>query len=128
MWGTNVLLALINLLVVCYLQMWILAAQFEVRQQRLDAARKILGMSLGMCPKDRTYKAYIEVSTVCSALDYNIDTVTSCTDHAQSSVIAACPPSAITQRELQNQQVAHHFVAEVCQARKPLVICGHTAS
>lgn len=45
-----------------YLQMWILAAQFEVRQLRLDAARKILGLSLGMCPKDRTYKAYIEVS------------------------------------------------------------------
>lgn len=42
--------------------MWILAAQFEVRQLRLDAARKILGLSLGMCPKDRTYKAYIEVS------------------------------------------------------------------
>ena len=45
------------------LQMWILAAQFEVRQLRLDAARKILGLSLGMCPKDRTYKAYIEVNT-----------------------------------------------------------------
>ncbi len=45
-----------------FLQMWILAAQFEVRQMRLDAARRILGMSLGMCPKDRTYKAYIEVS------------------------------------------------------------------
>ena len=44
------------------MQMWILAAQFELRQLRLDAARKILGMSLGMCPKDRTYKAYIEVS------------------------------------------------------------------
>ena len=43
------------------MQMWILAAQFELRQLRLDAARKILGMSLGMCPKDRTYKAYIEV-------------------------------------------------------------------
>ncbi|DBA78970.1 hypothetical protein WJX77_006390 [Trebouxia sp. C0004] len=44
-----------------FAKMWILAAQFEVRQQRLDAARKILGMSLGMCPKDRTYKAYIEI-------------------------------------------------------------------
>ena len=47
----------------CCFQMWILAAQFEVRQLRLDAARRILGMSLGMCPKDRTYKAYIEVSS-----------------------------------------------------------------
>ncbi len=79
---------LVNLLVVHYLQMWILAAQFEVRQQRLDAARKILGMSLGMCPKDRTYKAYIEVST---ALEYQIDITTSCTDQAQCSVAAAFP-------------------------------------
>lgn len=45
----------------CVVQIWILAAQFEVRQLRMVEARKILGMSLGMCPKDRTYKAYIEV-------------------------------------------------------------------
>ena len=32
-------------------QIWIMAAQFEIRQMRLDAARKILGMALGMCPK-----------------------------------------------------------------------------
>lgn len=35
------------------LQIWIMAAQFEIRQLRLDAARKILGMALGMCPKVR---------------------------------------------------------------------------
>lgn len=33
--------------------MWVLAAQFEVRQLRLDAARKILGMAIGMAPKVR---------------------------------------------------------------------------
>lgn len=49
------------------LQIWILAAQFEVRQLRMVEARKILGMSLGMCPKDRTYKAYIEVGCLSSA-------------------------------------------------------------
>ena len=52
----------------CVLQIWILAAQFEVRQRRMVEARKILGMSLGMCPKDRTYKAYIEVSCLTSAV------------------------------------------------------------
>lgn len=35
-------------------QMWVLAAHFEVRQLRLDAARKILGMAIGMAPKART--------------------------------------------------------------------------
>lgn len=49
------------------LQIWILAAQFEVRQLRMVEARKILGMSLGMCPKDRTYKAYIEVACLAPA-------------------------------------------------------------
>ena len=34
-------------------KVWIMAAQFEIRQLRLDAARKILGMSIGMCPKVR---------------------------------------------------------------------------
>lgn len=32
-------------------KIWIMAAQFEIRQLRLDAARKILGMGIGMCPK-----------------------------------------------------------------------------
>jgi crooked neck len=32
-------------------KVWIMAAQFEIRALRLDAARKILGMALGMCPK-----------------------------------------------------------------------------
>ena len=49
------------------LQIWILAAQFEVRQLRMVEARKILGMSLGLCPKDRTYKAYIEVGCLAPA-------------------------------------------------------------
>ena len=55
-------------------QIWILAAQFEVRQLRMVEARKILGMSLGMCPKDRTYKAYIEVGcpTLIAAFPYTL--------------------------------------------------------
>ncbi|KAJ9514841.1 hypothetical protein QJQ45_028615, partial [Haematococcus lacustris] len=41
--------------------LWVLAAKLEVRAKRLDAARKILGMAIGMAPKDRTFKAYIEL-------------------------------------------------------------------
>ena len=41
------------------LQIWLMAAQFEVRQLRLDAARKILGMALGLCPKDKIFTSYI---------------------------------------------------------------------
>ena len=43
----------------CILQIWLMAAKFEIRQHRLDAARKILGMALGLCPKDKTFNSYI---------------------------------------------------------------------
>ena len=43
------------------LQIWIYAAQFEIRQQRLDAARKILGMAIGLCPKDKLFNFYIDL-------------------------------------------------------------------
>ena len=45
----------------------------------MTEARKILGMSLGMGPKDRTYKAYIEVNcqrffhTVIMLFDFTCD-------------------------------------------------------
>ncbi|KAL4860107.1 Crooked neck-like protein 1 [Chlorella vulgaris] len=42
-------------------KIWIMAAQFEIRQLRLDAARKILGMAIGMCPKNKLFKSYIEM-------------------------------------------------------------------
>ena len=44
-----------------HVQVWLLAAQLEVRQLRLDSARKILGMALGMCPKHKLFKAYIDL-------------------------------------------------------------------
>ena len=40
-------------------QVWILAAQFEIRQLQLTSARKILGTAIGMCPKARLFKEYI---------------------------------------------------------------------
>lgn len=48
-------------LVLLLLQLWVLAAKLEVRCQRLDAARRILGTALGVAPKDKTFKAYIEL-------------------------------------------------------------------
>lgn len=43
-----------------FAKVWIMAAQFEIRQQRLDAARRILGIAIGTCPKDKLFKAYID--------------------------------------------------------------------
>ncbi|GAA5830801.1 hypothetical protein JCM11251_001079 [Rhodosporidiobolus azoricus] len=40
---------------------WLQFAEFEVRQQDLDAARKVLGMAIGMAPKEKLFKEYIEL-------------------------------------------------------------------
>ncbi|GAA6047031.1 hypothetical protein JCM3770_004161 [Rhodotorula araucariae] len=44
-----------------FAKVWIQFAEFEVRQQELDAARKILGMAIGMAPKEKLFKEYIEL-------------------------------------------------------------------
>lgn len=39
----------------------LMKAHFEVRQMQLQAARKTLGQAIGMCPKDKLFKGYIEL-------------------------------------------------------------------
>jgi crooked neck len=36
-------------------------SKFEIRQKNLQSARKILGQAIGMCPKDKLFKGYIEL-------------------------------------------------------------------
>ncbi|KAF5835195.1 crooked neck-like protein 1-like protein [Dunaliella salina] len=42
-------------------KLWVLAANLEIRAKRVDAARRIMGMAVGMAPKDKTFKSYIEM-------------------------------------------------------------------
>lgn len=42
-------------------KIWLFFAQFEIRQKNLPAARKILGTSIGMCPRDKLFRGYIEL-------------------------------------------------------------------
>lgn len=44
-----------------FAKVWLLFAQFEMRQMNLQAARKSLGRSIGMCPKDKLFKGYIDL-------------------------------------------------------------------
>ena len=44
-----------------FAKLWLMAAQFEVRRLDLPAARKMLGVAIGMCPKERLFKGYIEL-------------------------------------------------------------------
>jgi len=44
-----------------FAKMWLLAAQFEIRQKALTTARKILGTAIGKCPKDKLFRGYIDL-------------------------------------------------------------------
>ncbi|XP_023230969.1 crooked neck-like protein 1 [Centruroides sculpturatus] len=44
-----------------FAKIWLFAAQFEIRQKSLPAARKLLGTSIGMCPKDKLFRGYIDL-------------------------------------------------------------------
>lgn len=44
-----------------FAKVWILFAHFEIRQIDLSAARKILGVAIGKCPKDKLFRAYIDL-------------------------------------------------------------------
>lgn len=46
-----------------FAKIWLLKATFEVRQLNLAGARKTLGQAIGMCPKDKLFKGYIELET-----------------------------------------------------------------
>lgn len=57
----NTCLALIPHKKFTFAKMWVLAAQFEIRQGELTAARKLLGRAIGMCPKDKIFNGYIDL-------------------------------------------------------------------
>lgn len=42
-------------------KMWLLYAQFEIRCKNLQVARKTLGMAIGMCPRDKLFRGYIDL-------------------------------------------------------------------
>ncbi|KAL5009397.1 hypothetical protein ScPMuIL_014978 [Solemya velum] len=44
-----------------FAKIWLMFAQFELRQKNLQAARRILGTSIGKCPKNKLFRGYIEL-------------------------------------------------------------------
>ncbi|KAJ3048483.1 Crooked neck-like protein 1 [Rhizophlyctis rosea] len=44
-----------------FAKIWLLYAKFLIRQKDLLAARKTLGAAIGMCPKEKLFKGYIEL-------------------------------------------------------------------
>lgn len=42
-------------------KIWLLYAQFEIRHKNLQQARRALGTAIGMCPRDKLFRGYIEL-------------------------------------------------------------------
>lgn len=52
-----------------FAKVWIAFANFEIRQHRLDAARKVYGHAIGMAPSDKLYESYIELEMQLGNID-----------------------------------------------------------
>jgi len=52
-----------------FAKLWVHSAHFEVRQGKVDAARKLLGFSIGRCPKDKLFKEYIQLELQLGEVD-----------------------------------------------------------
>lgn len=65
----NFVLKLIPHKVFTFAKIWVMAAKFEVRQKNLPAARKLLGAAIGMCPKEKLFKEYIEFEILLREFD-----------------------------------------------------------
>jgi crooked neck len=44
-----------------FAKLWVLKAQFEIRQGQIDKARKTMGTAIGMCSKNKLFRAYIDI-------------------------------------------------------------------
>ncbi|KAJ3218569.1 Crooked neck-like protein 1 [Clydaea vesicula] len=44
-----------------FAKVWLLQAKYFIRLKELTKARKVLGRAIGMCPKDKLFKGYIEL-------------------------------------------------------------------
>ncbi|WCJ34756.1 Pre-mRNA-splicing factor CLF1 [Euphorbia peplus] len=52
-----------------FAKIWLLAAQYEIRQLNLQGARQILGNAIGKAPKDKIFKKYIEIELQLGNID-----------------------------------------------------------
>uniref|UniRef100_A0A6N2JXC9 Suppressor of forked domain-containing protein n=1 Tax=Salix viminalis TaxID=40686 RepID=A0A6N2JXC9_SALVM len=52
-----------------FAKIWLLAAQFEIRQLNLNGARQVLGTAIGKAPKDKIFKKYIEIEMQLGNID-----------------------------------------------------------
>ncbi|CAG8474804.1 334_t:CDS:10 [Paraglomus occultum] len=71
-----------------FAKIWLLYAQFEIRRLNLQTARKTLGRAIGMCPKDRLFKGYIEFELQLREFDRCRTLYTKYLEHAPANCYA----------------------------------------
>lgn len=52
-----------------FAKVWVLYAKFLIRQRDVSAARRVLGESLGKCPKKKLFRSYIELELMMGEID-----------------------------------------------------------
>ena len=52
-----------------FAKLWILYAQFLVRQKQIDRARKVMGQAIGRCPRRKVFKAYAQMEEKLAQFD-----------------------------------------------------------
>ncbi|XP_053594028.1 protein crooked neck-like [Microplitis demolitor] len=57
----EVCLKLIPHKIFTFAKIWLMYAKFEIRRKNLTLARKTLGRSLGVCPKNKLFRGYIDL-------------------------------------------------------------------
>ncbi len=52
-----------------FTKLWILYAHFHLRNKNIDLARKVFGMSIGITPREKIFKAYVELEMQLGNID-----------------------------------------------------------
>jgi len=52
-----------------FTKMWILYAHFHLRNKNLEGSRKVFGKSIGLCPREKIFKAYVELEMQLGNID-----------------------------------------------------------
>ncbi|KAJ7378538.1 Crooked neck-like protein 1 [Desmophyllum pertusum] len=77
-------------------KVWLLYAQFEIRQKDLKAARQALGTAIGKCPKDRLFREYIGLELQYSELESILGDI----DRARCAVRVSCQSTLLDMPEV----------------------------
>ncbi|GFO15887.1 pre-mRNA-splicing factor clf1 [Plakobranchus ocellatus] len=86
-----------------FAKIWLMLAQFEIRQKNLSGARKVLGNAIGKCPKSKLFRGYIDLELQLREFDrcrmlyqkFLEFAPENCTTWMKGNAIGKCPKSKL---------------------------------